>query len=67
MRLPQARIVKQGGQLFAPPPAPSRVPPGQWKAQLRDAAAVALGLWPLIAVMAFMLAMLIAAANWSSP
>ena len=67
MRLPQARVVKQGGQLFAPPPPPPAVRSGEWKLQLRDAAAVAIGLWPLIAVVAFMLAMLIGATNWSSP
>jgi len=68
MQLPQARIVKQGGQLFAPPPAPARQRrPGQMKEQLRDAAALAVGMWPLVAVMLLMLGLLISATNWSAP
>ena len=67
MALPQARIVKQAGQLFAPPRALPGANTGQWKTQLRDAAAVAIGLWPLVAVMLLMVALLISAANWSSP
>jgi hypothetical protein len=71
MQLPQARIVKQGGQLFAPPPPPARIRrvrrPGQLKEQCRDAAALALGMWPLLAVMLLMLALLVSAANWSAP
>ena len=70
MQLPQARIVKHGGQLFAPPPPlPSRRArrPGQMKESLRDAAALALGMWPLFAVMVLMLGLLISAANWSAP
>ena len=68
MQLPQARIVKQGGQLFAPPPplAPARRP-GAVKAQFREAAELALGLWPLFAVMLLMLGLLISAANWTAP
>ncbi len=67
MPIPQARIVKQGGQLFAPPPPlPTRMP-GQLKAQLRDAAAMAIGLWPLTAVCLLMFGLLIFAANWSAP
>lgn len=67
MQLPQARIVKQGGQLYAPPPpAPTRRP-GQLKEQLRDAAALAIGMWPLFAVMLLMIGLLVSAANWSSP
>ena len=37
------------------------------KEQLRDAAAVMIGLWPLTAVVLLMLGLLISAANWSSP
>jgi hypothetical protein len=67
MQLPQARVVKHGGQLYAPPPpAPTRRP-GQLKEQLHDAAALAIGLWPLVAVMGLMVAMLIAATNWNAP
>lgn len=64
MALPQARLVKQGLQHYAPPP-PVRT--NQWKTNLRDAAAVAIGLWPLTAIVLFMVTMLFAAAHWSSP
>jgi hypothetical protein len=67
MTLPQARIVKQGGQLFTPPPVPSTRRPGALKEQLRDAAAIAIGLWPLSAVVLLMLGLLFSAAMWSSP
>lgn len=67
MHLPQARIVKQGGQLYAPPPPVSSRRPGQLKEQLHDAAALAIGMWPLIAVLLLMLGLLVAAANWSAP
>ena len=68
MQLPQARIVKQGGQLFAPPPRPARARrPGHVKEQFRDAAELALGMWPLIAVMALMIGLLISATYWSAP
>jgi len=67
MQLPQARIVKQGGQLFAPPPPTRQRRPGQTKEQLRDAAALAVGMWPLIAVMLLMVGLLISATNWSAP
>lgn len=67
MQLPQARIVKHGGQLFAPPPAAPTRRPGQLKEQLHDAAAFAIGMWPVLAVMALMVAFLIAATNWNAP
>jgi hypothetical protein len=70
MQIPQARIVKHGGQLFAPPPPlPSRRArrPGQMKEQLHDAAALAVGMWPLFAVMLLMIGLLVSAANWSAP
>ena len=71
MQLPQARIVKHGGQLFAPPP-PVRAArrtrrPGSTKEDLREAAALALGMWPLFAVMLLMVGLLVSAANWSAP
>jgi len=70
MALPQARIVKQGGQLFAPPPPPPQLPTRRGppvKEQLRDAAAFVIGMWPITAVMLLMIGLLISAANWSSP
>ena len=65
--LPQARVVKQGGQLFAPPPPPPTRRPGELKAQLREAAAMAIGMWPLTAVCVLMFVLLVFAANWSAP
>jgi len=68
MQLPQARIVKHGGQLFAPPPrprTPSKRRPGQLKEQMRDGLALAIGMWPLTAAMLLMLGLLVSAANWS--
>ena len=68
MQLPQARIVRQGGQLFAPPPPPARARrPGAVKDQCREAAELAVGMWPLIAVVLLTLGFLILGANWSSP
>jgi hypothetical protein len=68
MQLPQARIVKQGGQLFAPPPPLSRARrPGAVKEQFREAVELALGMWPLFAVMLLMVGLLISAANWTAP
>jgi len=50
--LPQARVVRKGSQLFAPPPAPRELrEPGPVMTQLRTAATLALGMWPLTAVL----------------
>jgi hypothetical protein len=50
--LPQARLVRKGGQQFAPPRAPRvQAEPGPVQRQLRDMLAVALGLWPLTGVL----------------
>jgi hypothetical protein len=68
MQLPQARIVKQGGQLYAPPPPLARVRrPGAVKEQFREAAELAVGLWPLFAVMLLMVGLLVSATYWSAP
>lgn len=62
--IPQARVVRKGGQLYAPPPAP-RMPrePGPVVQHLRTALAVAIGLWPLTAVMLLAMGFLIMAAH----
>lgn len=66
--LPQARIVRKGGQQFAPPRAPRvAVEPGPLQRQLRDAAAVALGLWPLTGVLLLAMGLLWMAAMNGSP
>ncbi len=64
--LPQARVVKKGGQLMAPPPTPPE-DPGPVATQLREALAVAIGLWPLTAVVVLMVGLLIMAGHWSAP
>ena len=55
--IPQARLVRKGGQLFTPPPAPP-APRGPVMEQLRSAAAVAIGLWPLTGVVLLMIGLL---------
>jgi hypothetical protein len=41
--------------------------PGQLKEQLHEAAAFAIGMWPLLAVMGLMVAFLIATTWWNAP
>ncbi len=64
--LPQARIVRAGGQLVAPPPAPP-APRGPVAEKLREALAVAIGLWPLTGVMVLAFALLVLCGLYSSP
>lgn len=64
--LPQARIVRSAGQLVTPPPAPP-APPGQVRVQLREAFAIALGLWPLTSVLVLGFGLLALAGLYSSP
>jgi hypothetical protein len=66
--LPQARVVRKGGQHFAPPRAPRvQEEPGPIARQLRDALAVALGMWPLTAVALLALGLIVMAGNGGSP
>lgn len=48
--IPQARVVRKAGQLLPAPPVPRSDEPGGLRDQLRTAAAMAIGLWPLTAV-----------------
>ena len=64
--LPQARIVRAGGQLVTPPPAPP-APRGPMAEKLREALAVAVGLWPLTGVMVLAFALLCLCGLYSSP
>lgn len=57
--IPQARVVRQGTQRMAPPPAPREEDGGL----LRQALVVAVGMWPLTAVMLLALGLLVMAAN----
>ena len=66
--IPQARVVRKGGQLFAPPRAPRvHQEPGPIARQLRDAAAVAIGLWPLTSVLLLALGLLWMAGHGMAP
>ncbi|NVB78770.1 MAG: hypothetical protein HOV81_10280 [Kofleriaceae bacterium] len=63
--IPQARVVRKGGQAFAPPPAPpSESALGE---HLRNAFAIALGLWPLTAIVLLATGLLIMAGNNGAP
>ena len=48
--LPQARVVRKGGQLFAPPPAPRVEEPNVLRDGIYNAIGLLVGLWPLTAV-----------------
>ncbi len=64
--LPQARVVRTKGQLVTPPPRP-REPRATLAEGLYNAAVVAIGLWPLTAVMVLGFAMLALAGLYTSP
>ena len=64
--LPQARVVRAGGQLVTPPPTPP-APRGPVNEKLREAFAIALGLWPLTGVMLLAFGLLALAGMYSSP
>jgi hypothetical protein len=66
--IPQARLVRKGGQRFAPPRAPrTRPEPNPLVEQLRSAAGVAVGLWPLTTVLLMAFALLYIAGMSGSP
>jgi hypothetical protein len=65
--LPQARVVRKGGQLFTPPPAPRVQEPSVVREQLSNALAVAVGLWPLTAIVMLCTGLLIMAGNNGAP
>lgn len=64
--IPQARVVRNAGQLISPPPEPRR-PPGPLAEQLRTALSVAIGLWPLTGVLLLAVGLLIIAGNAGAP
>ena len=65
--LPQARLVRKGGQHFAPPPAPRVQEPSALRESVANAFAVALGLWPLTAIVLLCTGLLIMAGNNGAP
>jgi len=59
MGVPQAIVVRKGGQQFAMPPAPrDHEEPSALAQQLRDLLAVAIGMWPLTGVVLLALGLL---------
>jgi hypothetical protein len=59
--IPQARIVRKGGLLVTPPRAPK--PDSRVRDALRDGFAIAMGLWPLTAVLLLAVGLIIMAGN----
>jgi hypothetical protein len=66
--LPQARVVRKGGQQFAPPPAPRVQPePSALRESVHNALAVLIGLWPLTAIVLLCTGLVIMAGNNGAP
>ena len=65
--IPQARVVKKAGQLVTPPRAPRTSQPYPIRHHLRTMVMVAMGLWPLTAVVLLMIGLLVMAGNHGAP
>ncbi len=65
--IPQARVVRKGAHVFAPPPAPRSTEPSPLRDHARTALAVALGMWPLTGVVLLMLGLLVMVGNSGAP
>jgi hypothetical protein len=65
--LPQARLVRKGRQQFAPLPMPRVHTPSMLREQMHSALAVALGLWPLTAIVLLCTGLMIMAGNNGAP
>ena len=63
--IPQARIVRQGGQAMTPPRAPRTEDPGG--GYVRIALVYAIGLWPLTAVVLLTAGLLVLTAHLGAP
>jgi hypothetical protein len=61
--IPQARVVRKGGQLMVPPPVPRSAEPGI----LETALGYAIGLWPLTCVVLVLCGLLVMAGNNGAP
>ena len=61
--LPQARVVRKGGQQFAPPPAPKTDEPSRLYEEIN----LMVGLWPLTAIVMLATGLLIMAGNNGAP
>ena len=65
--LPQARVVRKGGQHFAPPPRPRVYEPSAFREHIHSAFAVMIGLWPLTAIVLLAAGLVIMAGNNGAP
>ena len=62
-QIPQARVVRKGGQQFAPPAMPKTREPSVVRDQVYAVLGVLIGLWPLTAVVLLCTGLLIMAGN----
>jgi hypothetical protein len=65
--IPQARVVRKGAHVFAPPPAPPSSEPNALREHARTVLAVALGMWPLTGVVLLAVGLLIMVGNNGAP
>ena len=65
--IPQARVVRKGAHVFAPPPAPRSNEPSALHEHARNVLAVVLGLWPLTCVVLLAAGLMIMAGNNGGP
>jgi uncharacterized membrane protein YphA (DoxX/SURF4 family) len=66
--IPQARVVRKGAHVFAPPPAPRMAAePGSLGEHARNALALLVGLWPLTCVLLLAAGLMIMAGNGGAP
>ena len=65
--LPQARVVRKGGQQFAPPPAPKSDEPSAVGEAVQSVLGVVVGLWPITAIVLLCTGLLIMAGNNGAP
>ena len=63
--IPQARVVRKGAHVFAPPPPTTE--PGALREHARNVLAVAIGMWPLTGVLLLAVGLLIMAGNNGGP
>lgn len=64
--LPQARVVRNAGQLVAPPPVPRALPHPMIE-NMKTALGVAVGMWPLTGVLLLMFGLLYFAGHAGAP
>ncbi|HEY5920385.1 MAG TPA: hypothetical protein VIV11_01885 [Kofleriaceae bacterium] len=65
--IPQARVVRKGGQQFAPPPVPKTPEGSVMREHLYGALHVMVGLWPLTVIVLLCTGLLIMAGNNGAP